>query len=97
MRTGSSLVSDGIGESSTVSQRARLVPSLIELKRNVESVVATAFSKSESMATVVKRSFEEFLNESPDKPSEALAEYIDRYVRTILLEFSFNQLDLIFF
>lgn len=80
VRTGSALVKTGASESSTASQRIQFVPSLLKLKRDVDSVVALAFNKNENMVSIRKRAFEDFLNESPNKPGEELADFIDRSI-----------------
>ncbi|KAJ3218002.1 Cullin-4A [Dinochytrium kinnereticum] len=63
------------------SRDADMVPSLLNLKAQIDTVMAEAFQNDTEMVKSVKESFENFINQRANKPAEMIAKHIDSLLR----------------
>ncbi|KAI8850950.1 Cullin-domain-containing protein [Chytridium lagenaria] len=63
------------------SRDADMVPNLLALKTQIDTVVTDAFDVDADMIKTVKDSFETFINQRPNKPAEMIAKHIDVLLR----------------
>ncbi|KAJ3109116.1 Cullin-4B [Phlyctochytrium bullatum] len=63
------------------AQDLQMVQNLLNLKSSIDKVVATAFENDPDMVRTVKESFENFINQRPNKPAEMIAKHIDGLLR----------------
>eukprot|EP00808_Paulinella_micropora_P019912 g4918.t1 len=72
--TGTQIVRDKVSED-------QVVPRLLEFKRKLDSILETSFQNDEGYRYNMKRAFEKFLNEEPNRPAQLVAKYIHSKLR----------------
>ncbi|KAM5180885.1 cullin-4A isoform 1-T2 [Mantella aurantiaca] len=59
-----------------------MVQELLDFKDKVDHIIDVCFQKNEKFVSVMKESFETFINRRPNKPAELIAKYVDSKLRS---------------
>ena len=72
--TGAELVNNPSGDE-------EMIPSLLQFKSRLDSLLTQSFSSNPLFAQTLRESFEHFINRRRDKPAEYIAKYLDNLLR----------------
>ncbi|KAJ3105780.1 Cullin-4B [Phlyctochytrium planicorne] len=78
---GSYIVESGKAIVIDPSRDQDMVLSLLQLRLQIDTVVTESFANDPEMVRAVKESFENFINQRPNKPAEMIAKHIDGLLR----------------
>ncbi|CAI0545033.1 unnamed protein product [Linum tenue] len=73
-RTGQAIVMDE-------EKDKDMVPSLLEFKASLDSILAESFAKNEAFCNTIKDSFEHLINLRQNRPAELIAKFLDEKLR----------------
>ncbi|CAK9293703.1 unnamed protein product [Gordionus sp. m RMFG-2023] len=62
-------------------QDASMVQDLLDFKERLDDLIEDCFDYNEKFTLAVKESFENFINQRPNKPAELIAKYVDLKLR----------------
>ncbi|XP_018417756.1 PREDICTED: cullin-4A [Nanorana parkeri] len=59
-----------------------MVQELLDFKDKVDQIIDVCFQKNDKFVSVMKESFETYINKRPNKPAELIAKYVDSKLRS---------------
>mmetsp|Transcript_26420 Transcript_26420/g.74343 ORF Transcript_26420/g.74343 Transcript_26420/m.74343 type:complete len:737 (+) Transcript_26420:341-2551(+) len=59
-----------------------MVDLLLQMKARIDNILRSSFNQNDSFVNALKDSFEQFINQRPNKPAELIAKFVDSKLRT---------------